>query len=87
LRIPMGVIAAVAQFEKDLPIERTLAGQTRAKAEGRKFGRPAVLTDEGRARALQRLADGASISAVAREMKTSRATIMRVGRAGLTLSA
>jgi putative DNA-invertase from lambdoid prophage Rac len=42
----MGVIAAVAQFEKDLPIERTLAGQTRAKAEGRKFGRPAVLTDE-----------------------------------------
>jgi putative DNA-invertase from lambdoid prophage Rac len=78
----MGVIAAVAQFEKDLLIERTLAGQARAKAEGKKFGRPAVLTDEGRAKALQRLADGASISAVAREMKASRATIMRVGRAG-----
>ena len=83
----MGVIAAVAQFEKDLLIERTLAGQARAKAEGRKFGRPAVLTDEGRAKALQRLADGASISAVAREMKASRATIMRVGRAGGRLSA
>ena len=81
----MGVIAAVAQFEKDLLIERTLAGQARAKAEGRKFGRPAVLTDEGRAKALQRLADGASISAVAREMKASRATIMRVGRAGARL--
>jgi putative DNA-invertase from lambdoid prophage Rac len=81
-KMTMGVIAAVAQFEKDLLIERTLAGQARAKAEGRKFGRPAVLTDEGRARALQRLADGASISAVAREMKTSRATIMRVGRVG-----
>jgi putative DNA-invertase from lambdoid prophage Rac len=85
-RMTMGVIAAVAQFEKDLLIERALAGQARAKAEGRKFGRPAVLTDEGRAKALQRLADGASISAVAREMKASRATIMRVGRAGGALS-
>jgi putative DNA-invertase from lambdoid prophage Rac len=81
-KMTMGVIAAVAQFEKDLLIERTLAGQARAKAEGRKFGRPAVLDSEGRAKALQRLADGASISAVAREMKTSRATIMRVGRTG-----
>ena len=86
-KMTMGVIAAVAQFEKDLLIERTLAGQARAKAEGKKFGRPAVLTDEGRAKALQRLADGASISAVAREMKASRATIMRVGRAERTLSA
>jgi DNA invertase Pin-like site-specific DNA recombinase len=80
-------IAAVAQFEKDLLIERTLAGQARARAEGKKFGRPAVLTDAGRAKALQRLDDGASISAVAREMKASRATIMRVGRAGGRLSA
>jgi hypothetical protein len=46
-----------------------------------------VLTDEGRAKALQRLTDGASISAVAREMKASRATIMRMGRAARTLSA
>src|ERR1700760_3877300 len=60
-KMTMGVIAAVAQFEKDLLIERTLAGQARAKAEGKKFGRPVVLTDEGRAKALQRLADGASI--------------------------
>jgi putative DNA-invertase from lambdoid prophage Rac len=85
-KMTMGVIAAVAQFEKDLLIERTLAGQARAKAEGKKFGRPAVLTDESRAKVLQRLADGASISAVAREMKASRATIMRVGRAARTLS-
>ena len=35
-KMTMGVIAAVAQFEKDLLIERTLAGQTRAKAEGKR---------------------------------------------------
>ena len=31
-KMTMGVIAAVAQFEKDLLIERTLSGQTRARA-------------------------------------------------------
>ena len=86
-KMTMGVIAAVAQFERDLLIERTLAGQGRARAEGKKFGRPAALSDKQREETLQRLADGASISAVAREMKASRATIMRVGRAGGTLSA
>jgi DNA invertase Pin-like site-specific DNA recombinase len=44
--------------------------------------RKPVLDGEQQQKALQRLADGASISAVAREMKASRATIMRVGRAG-----
>jgi putative DNA-invertase from lambdoid prophage Rac len=79
-KMTMGVIAAVAQFERDLLIERTLSGQARAKANGVKFGRKPVLSDDARAKALQRLANGASISAVARELKTSRATIMRLGR-------
>jgi putative DNA-invertase from lambdoid prophage Rac len=79
----MGVIAAVAQFERDLLIELTLSGQARARAEGKKFGRTPVLNAEARAKALQRLADGASIGAVARETKASRATIMRLGRSAL----
>jgi putative DNA-invertase from lambdoid prophage Rac len=80
-KMTMGVIAAVALFERDLLIERTLSGQARAKAEGKTFGRKPVLDSQQRQKALQRLSDGASISEVAREMKTSRATIMRVGRA------
>jgi putative DNA-invertase from lambdoid prophage Rac len=79
-KMTMGVIAAVAQFERDLLIERTLSGQARARAEGKTFGRKPVLDGEQRQKALQRLSAGASISAVAREMRTSRATIMRVGR-------
>jgi putative DNA-invertase from lambdoid prophage Rac len=79
-KMTMGVIAAVAQFERDLLIERTLSGQARAKANGVKFGRKPVLSDDARAKALQQLANGASISAVARETKASRATIMRLGR-------
>ena len=60
----------------------TYAGQARARAEGKRFGRKPVLDGEQRQKALQRLAEGASISVVAREMKASRATVMRVGRAG-----
>ena len=36
----MQVIAAVAEFERDLLIERTQAGLARAKAAGRTLGRP-----------------------------------------------
>jgi putative DNA-invertase from lambdoid prophage Rac len=36
----MRVLAAVAQFERDLIIERTVAGMERAKAEGKSIGRP-----------------------------------------------
>jgi putative DNA-invertase from lambdoid prophage Rac len=82
-KMTMGVIAAVAQFERDLLIERTLSGQARARAEGKTFGRKPVLDSEQRQKALQRLSDGASISAVALELKASRATIMRVGRAAV----
>src|ERR1700693_6460808 len=41
-RMTMGVINAVAQFERDLLIERTQAGLKRAKAEGVGLGRPAT---------------------------------------------
>jgi putative DNA-invertase from lambdoid prophage Rac len=71
-KMTMGVIVAVAQFERDLLIERTLAGQARARAEGKRFGRKPVLDGERRQKALQRVADGASTSAVAREMKVSK---------------
>ena len=37
-RMTMGVINAVAQFERDLLIERTQAGLARARAQGKKMG-------------------------------------------------
>jgi len=42
--LTMTVLAAVAEFERDLLIERTQAGLSRAKAEGKRLGRP-VATD------------------------------------------
>lgn len=42
----MGVIAAVAEFERDLLMERTQAGLQRAKASGKTLGRPQALTGD-----------------------------------------
>ena len=77
-KLTMGVINAVAEFERDLLVERTQAGLRRARAEGKPIGRPASLTAEQRAEALRRLAAGESVSAVARALGTSRQTVTRV---------
>ena len=77
-KLTMNVISAVAEFERDLLIERTQAGLERAKAAGRKLGRPASLSPEQRQEVERRLDQGATISALAREFKTSRQTVMRV---------
>ena len=77
-KLTMGVINAVAEFERDLLIERTQAGLARARAEGKAIGRPASLTPERRQLAEQLLRDGHGASVVARELKASRATIRRV---------
>jgi putative DNA-invertase from lambdoid prophage Rac len=68
---------ADTQFERDLLIERTQAGLQRAKAEGATFGRPATLDPDESEAVRAALADGASVSALARQYETSRQTIMR----------
>ncbi|RLQ84954.1 recombinase family protein [Notoacmeibacter ruber] len=76
-RMTMGVINAVAEFERDLLIERTQAGLDRARAQGRKLGRPSLLTDEQKRSIADKLADGRSIASLAREYGVSRLTITR----------
>lgn len=39
-KLLLGVLAAVAEFERALIVERTLEGLARAKKEGKKLGRP-----------------------------------------------
>nr|CAA6816426.1 MAG: transposon resolvase [uncultured Thiotrichaceae bacterium] len=77
-KMTMGVINAVAQFERDLLIERTQAGLSRAKAQGKTLGRPPSLSNEQQKLVHQKINKGESISAIAREFNTSRQTIMRI---------
>lgn len=81
-KMTMQVIAAVAEFEKDLLIERTQAGIERAKIEGIKFGRPSVLTVAQRKEALALLDKGETVSQVARAFQTTRQTIIRLRKSG-----
>lgn len=76
-KMTMGVIAAVAEFERDLLIERTQAGLARAKADGKSLGRPSALSVAQVQEVGKRLAAGEPIAAIARAMGTSRQTIMR----------
>src|SRR5215217_1035628 len=77
-KLTMNVINAVAEFERDLLVERTQAGLSRTKAEGKTLGRPPSLTEDQRRAVEQRLEEGATVSALGREFNTSRNTIMRV---------
>jgi len=77
-KMTMQVIAAVAEFERDLLIERTQSGLSRARAQGKRLGRPRSLNAEEREQVIQSLASGVSVAQVARDLKTSRQTVMRI---------
>lgn len=81
-KMTMMVLIAVAEFERDLLLERTAAGLARARETGKVLGRPKALSDKQEALALARLAQGQPVAAIARELCTSRQTIMRLRARG-----
>lgn len=79
-KMTMGVISAVAEFERDLLIERTQSGLNRAKASGKKLGRPSALSLEQQNVIRLRRAEGMSLGVLAKQFGVSRAAIQRVGK-------
>ncbi len=77
-KILLTVLAAVAEMERDLLIERTQAGLQRAKAEGKTLGRPSKTTPTQQADILTALGCGESVSAVARRHSVSRANFIGI---------
>jgi putative DNA-invertase from lambdoid prophage Rac len=77
-KLTMGVINAVAEFERDLIIERTQSGLKRAKAAGKVLGRPAALDMAQQQAIRQRRGEGVSLAVLAKEYGVSRAAIQRV---------
>ena len=72
------MLAAVAEMERDLIVERTQAGLARAKAEGKTLGRPTKTTPEQRKAMAQGYANKQSVSALAKLYGISRATVLTV---------
>lgn len=76
-KMTMAVIAAVAEFERDLLVERTQAGLKRARSQGKKLGRPSALSTDQVEQVRLRRAGGESVQSLATVMGVSRATIQR----------
>ena len=65
-RLLSTLLAAIADFERDLIRERTGEGRKRAMAAGIKFGRKRKLSDYQRAEAVKRRAAGETLAAIAK---------------------
>lgn len=72
------MLAAVAEMERDLLIERTRAGIARARSQGKSIGRPFKTSPQQRKDMLAWLAAGETVSAVARKYGISRAAVIAV---------
>lgn len=74
------MIASLAEWERDLLVERTNEGLAHARAQGRTGGRPYALTAQQQQAALKLLAEGLSENQVDATFNVSRPTISRLKR-------
>ena len=77
-KMTMGLIAVIAEFERDLLVDRTQSGLARAKAQGKVLGRPRSVDAQASRIVVERLQRGEAVAALAREYGTSRQSIMRI---------
>jgi DNA invertase Pin-like site-specific DNA recombinase len=77
-RLLSTLLAAIADFERDLIRERTGDGRKRAMANGVKFGRKRKLSDYQRAEAMKRRGDGESLASTARSYGVAISMISRL---------
>jgi DNA invertase Pin-like site-specific DNA recombinase len=74
-KLMLSVLAAIAQFERDLMLERQREGIARARAEGKYKGRPQSLDRA----AVQRLkAAGVGPAAIAAKLGIARSSVYRL---------
>jgi DNA invertase Pin-like site-specific DNA recombinase len=76
-RFMLTVMSGMAELERDLIKKRCAAGIARAKAKGKRFGRPVSLDAGQRKIIAERSAKGESMDAIARDYGVGHATIWR----------
>ena len=77
-RLMVTILGGLAEFERHLILSRTDEGRVRAKARGVRFGRKPKLTKHQRDEALARVAQGETLTAIARSYNVSHMTISRL---------
>jgi putative DNA-invertase from lambdoid prophage Rac len=81
-KMMLAMLAAMAEMERDLLVERTQAGLARAKAQGKTLGRRPKTTPAQRAAMIEGYGKGESVSALARLYSISRASVLAVVKPG-----
>jgi len=74
-RLMLHILAAVAEFERELIRERVASGVANAKRQGKQLGRPRRVLD--RARALELRKRGMSFPKIAQELGVGLGTVVR----------
>ena len=74
------LLAAIAEFERDLIRELTGDGRKRAMAKGVKFGRKPKLSDYQRAEAIKRRAAGETLASIAKSYAVDISMISRLAQ-------
>jgi DNA invertase Pin-like site-specific DNA recombinase len=77
-RLLSTLLAAIAEFERELIRERTGEGRKRAMANGVKFGRKPKLSPYQRAEAIKRRAAGETLASIARSYAVDLSMISRL---------
>jgi len=77
-RMVIGVLASMAEFERELAKERTALKREASHANGTKFGRPRKVDDIGHMATAKRMkADGHTGKDIGKYLGVSRATLYR----------
>lgn len=80
---PIRMLQLAAELERNAKRARALNAAAIAQKDGTPQGRPASLSDSQRQQALNALAAGSTVTAIARTLSTSRQTIIRLRDAAL----
>lgn len=80
-RLMLTMLSAVAEMERSLIVERTVAGQARAWEQGKQKGRPRSYGKAEEEEIHVQLKAGISISQISRNFNISRATVLNIKNA------
>ena len=79
-RLQRNMLAALAEFERELILERTKAGIARARSQRKKFGRPRTVPDSARVSILKLAGDGKKVPEISRMLKLNESTVRTIIR-------
>jgi DNA invertase Pin-like site-specific DNA recombinase len=81
------IMSGIAQFERKLILSRTEAGIAKARANGKKFGRPSALDVGQKRKIAERYAAGETMAQLAADYEVGEATIFRALQAPFEVAA